>query len=68
MPSKYLKTFILEDFWLFFSVFCIWFDFSFCFFAAAHGHKDIVQILLDNGAKIEHQQEDGKTALMLAGK
>ena len=42
------------------------------------GHKDVVQILLDNGANIEHQEKErqsdcgqskyGNTALMWAGK
>jgi len=34
--------------------------------AAHYGHKDIVQILLDNGANIDHQEEHGWTALMAA--
>merc|ERR1711988_368697 len=34
--------------------------------AALFGHKDIVQILLDNGANINHQEVDGWTALMFA--
>merc|ERR1712038_73343 len=34
--------------------------------AAANGHKDIVQILLDNGANIDYQDNLGRTALMLA--
>jgi len=34
--------------------------------AAAHGHKDVVQILLDNGAKKDLQDKDGWTALMSA--
>jgi len=34
--------------------------------AAAYGHKDVVQILLDNGANIDHQENDGVTALLFA--
>ena len=44
----------------------IWF--SFLFFAARNGHKDIVQILLENGAKIDLQDYNGWTALIKAGK
>jgi len=35
--------------------------------AAYHGHKDIVQILLDNDANIDHQDYFGWTALTNAG-
>merc|ERR1712038_1651420 len=35
-------------------------------YAARNGHKDIVQILLDNGAKIDHQSNYGDTALYWA--
>merc|ERR1712038_539558 len=34
--------------------------------AAANGHKDIVQILLDNGANIDYQNNYGETALTRA--
>jgi len=34
--------------------------------AARYGHKDIVQILLENGANIDHQDNYGQTALMYA--
>merc|ERR1719367_216378 len=34
--------------------------------AAGNGHKDIVQILLDNGANINHPANDAFTALMQA--
>jgi len=36
--------------------------------AAIRRHKDIVQILLENGAKVDHQDEDGETALIKAAK
>jgi len=32
-----------------------------------NGHKKIVQVLLDNGAEIDHQDQWGWTALMNAG-
>ena len=44
----------------------IWFFFF--VFAAQEGHKDIVQILLENGAKIDLQDYNGWTALIKAGK
>ena len=33
-------------------------------FAASSGNKEIVQLLLDKGAKIDAKNEDGSTALM----
>ena len=53
------------------------YDLIFLFvFAALYGHKDIVQILLDNNANIDlqnnlvikNQSDGGWTALMSAGK
>ena len=37
-------------------------------FAALNGHKDVVALLLDNNANINHQDLLGRTALMIAGK
>ena len=38
------------------------------FFAANNGHKDIVALLLANGANINQQTSNGWTPLMIAGK
>ena len=35
-------------------------------FAAAHGHREIVQALIDAGADVNHQNNDGHTALIRA--
>ena len=58
MAAFSLKTFRL--------LYMIWF--LFLFFAAQYGYKDIVALLLDNNANTNHQDSDGRTALMLAGK
>ena len=45
------------------------YDLIFLFlFAAEKGHKDIIQLLLENGAKIDHQNEYRSTGLIEAGK
>jgi ankyrin repeat protein len=36
--------------------------------AAREGHKDVVELLLTNGANIDQQSGSGWTALMSAGK
>ena len=60
------KTFVLKTFdSLFCVLYMIWFFF---FFAAGNGHKDVVQLLLDNNANIDQQRPNGFTALMYAGK
>ena len=61
------KTFVLKTFdSLFCVLYMIWF--FFLFFAAYSGHKEIVRVLIDNGANIDHQNQYGQTALYWAGK
>ena len=61
------KNFFCKTFDSFFYVlYMIWF--FFLFFAAKYGYKDIVQILLENGAKVDHQDVGRYTALIYAGK
>lgn len=35
-------------------------------YACCGGFEDVVQVLLDNGASVEHQNENGHTPLMEA--
>jgi len=34
--------------------------------AAAHGHAEVVQVLLEHGAELKAQDDRGSTALMMA--
>ena len=66
-----MPTFKKHLFWKTFDSFflCFVYDLIFLFvFAARNGHKDVVQILLENGAKIDLQDYNGWTALIKAGK
>ena len=68
-----MPTFKKHLFWKTFDSFflCFVYDLIFLFFfvfAAFYGYRDIVHILLDNNANIDHQNKYGDTALILAGK
>ena len=44
------------------------YKFVYYLFSAKEGHKSIVELLLNNNAKINHQARKGITALFMAGK
>lgn len=37
-------------------------------YAAENGHTDVVEVLIDYGANIEHESEGGRTPLMKAAR